>query len=55
MKQENEEFFCEFCNKLFSKKYNLNRHIKLNRCVKLKNIENENILLKKKMKNLKKN
>ena len=41
------EYFCEFCNKSFSKKYNLNRHLKLNRCIKLKEIENENVILKK--------
>ena len=40
-------FFCDFCNKYFSRKYNLNRHLKLNRCSKLKDIENENLILKK--------
>lgn len=39
-----EQFKCKYCEKLFSKKYNLNRHLNLKRC--LKNIENENLILK---------
>jgi len=41
-----EQFKCKYCEKLFSKKYNLNRHLNLKRCLKLKNIENENLILK---------
>ena len=48
-----KEFFCDFCKKSFSRKYNLIRHLKLNRCVKLKDIENENLLLKKENEELK--
>ena len=48
------EFFCEFCNKSFSRKYNLNRHLKLKRCLKLKDIENENLNLKKENEEFKK-
>ena len=49
-----KEFFCDFCKKSFSRKYNLIRHLKLNRCVKLKDIENENIILKKENEEFKK-
>lgn len=47
-------FFCEFCNKSFSRKYNLNRHLKLKRCLKLKDIKNENLILKKENEEFKK-
>ena len=48
------EIKCEYCEKTFSKKYNLNRHLKLKRCEKLKNIKNENIILKKENEEFKK-
>jgi len=48
------EFFCDFCKKSFSRKYNLTRHLKLNRCLKLKDIENENVILKKENQEFKK-
>ena len=48
------EYFCDFCKKLFSRKYNLIRHLKLNRCLKLKDIENENVILKKENEEFKK-
>jgi len=48
------KFKCEFCEKTFSKKYNLNRHINLNRCLKLKIIESENENLKKENEKFKK-
>jgi len=41
-------FKCEFCNKKFTRKYSLNRHIKMNRC-KNNNINLENELFKMKI------
>ena len=49
-----QQFKCEFCEKTFSKKYNLNRHLNLNRCTKFKDIESENIILKKENEEFKK-
>ena len=53
MKQEIKNFFVIFVKNHFQK-YNLIRHLKLNRCVKLKDIENENIILKKENEEFKK-
>jgi hypothetical protein len=42
--------YCIFCEKTFTSKYNLNRHINLSlNCKKLKNLKEENELLKNKI------
>ena len=48
------ELKCEFCNKIYSRKDSLNRHLNLNRCKKINDklikLENENKFLKNKLK-----
>jgi len=38
--------YCQYCNKVFSRKDNLSRHIKENRCKLLKNIQGQKLVLK---------
>jgi len=47
IKNNEREYKCSFCEKVFSKNSNLQRHLKLNRCKMKDNIKNENEKLKK--------
>ena len=46
---ENSKLQCRYCSKIYSRSDNLKRHMK--NCKEKNSIENENLLLKKKMKN----
>lgn len=54
---DNQQSICEFCNKQFSKKSNLTKHLNLNRCKVKKNemniLKKENEEIKKEIKELK--